>query len=185
MEPCCVVVWENWLAETKDRSFAAFLEGPLREFFLSQSVFEATGAWPFGERPHGTAGMLEGYAEVLGVKPEVNIIHAWLAPLAKPILNERRVCPCGSGNSIKDCHGEEIWSLRQRVPTSLARQMQSKLDEASEKDRLNRLQFEDLVDAILQSLYCRRPINLISASQSALKLGSSPMLLGRGVGLAS
>ena len=40
---CCVTVWEEWLAEANDLSFAAYLRGPLREFFLSQYWFEETG----------------------------------------------------------------------------------------------------------------------------------------------
>ncbi len=75
---CCLGVWERWLIDAEDTSFGSFLKGPAHDFFLSQWFFENTGKWRLGERPHGTTGMLEAYAEVLGVKPKKSaVVFAW------------------------------------------------------------------------------------------------------------
>ena len=64
---CCITIWEHWLATTEKHSIAAFLNGPLHQFFLGQYLFEKTGKWPFGEYPHGEEGLQEAYADVLVV----------------------------------------------------------------------------------------------------------------------
>ncbi|WP_415404105.1 hypothetical protein [Tateyamaria sp. SN3-11] len=40
---CCLCVWEEWQLNSPDHHFAAFLTGPMHEYFLSQSHFEITG----------------------------------------------------------------------------------------------------------------------------------------------
>ena len=46
---CCITIMEYWLATNKDQSFRAFLNGPMRDFFLGQFLFEKEEKWPFGE----------------------------------------------------------------------------------------------------------------------------------------
>ena len=134
---CCLVVWEQWLAVAKDTSFSSFLEGPLKQFLLSQVIFEQTKKWRFGERPHGTAGMIEAYAEILGVKPKKTEILSRLELLAHPWPKGHWLCPCGSGRIIRKCPREELWSLHQRIPPGLAKQMLRKLGVAFEIDAKN------------------------------------------------
>ena len=64
---CCLGVWEEWLLRSRDHSASAFLQGPLHDYFLSQSWYEAKGEWPFGDRSHGALGVLEAFCEILGV----------------------------------------------------------------------------------------------------------------------
>jgi hypothetical protein len=48
------LVPEEWLL-ARDQTFRAFLDGPMRNFFLGQILVEAGKPWPFGERPHSAA----------------------------------------------------------------------------------------------------------------------------------
>jgi hypothetical protein len=163
---CCLVVWEQWLVQAEDTSFAGFLAGPLRQFFLSQSLFEKTGEWRFGERAHGTAGILEAYAEVLGVKQKQHALISRLELLSKPWPKGHWPCPCGSGRIIRKCHQEELWSLHQRVPPAIAKRMLRKLGESidadaklaevlTQLDKLKKRRVETVIGAMLPSRFGR------------------------------
>jgi hypothetical protein len=54
----CLLVPEEWLL-AGDQSFKAFLNGPMKNFFLGQILVEAGKPWPFGQRSHGYEGLIE------------------------------------------------------------------------------------------------------------------------------
>ena len=120
---CCTCVWEEWLAETSDPSVPAYFSGPLRDYFLSQRHFELTGEWPFGEREHGLEGFLAGCAEALGVERDPNTVFDYLVFLRQGKPKGHWPCPCKSGLIIRKCHGEAIFTLREKVPPELATRM--------------------------------------------------------------
>lgn len=120
---CCITVWEHWLLCTENNSFQAYLNGPLYEFFLSQYTFEQTGRWPFGERPHGHDGLVEAYAEALGIEKDVSLLFYYLRLLAQKWPKGHWLCPCRSGKVIRRCHGAEMTALHDRIPTKLAERM--------------------------------------------------------------
>lgn len=123
---CCVTVWENWLAMPIDHSFREYLDGPLRDFFLNQFFFEKTGEWRFGERPHFAAGMVEAFAETLGVQADQTIVTNYLKSLAaKP--KGHLACPCGSGKILRHCHQNQLHELHKRLPAKLAKRMLDRL----------------------------------------------------------
>lgn len=124
---CCTGVWEEWLSENKDRSFRAFCEGPLRDYFLSQRHFELTGEWPFGEREHGIVGVLDGCAAVLGIEPNAEKVLDHLLLLRRKNFKGHWPCPCGSGEIIRKCHGSAIFEMREKVPPEMAERMLARM----------------------------------------------------------
>ena len=46
----CPIVPEEWLVNAGRDSLLAFLDGPVHNFFLGQSLVERGDPWPFGER---------------------------------------------------------------------------------------------------------------------------------------
>ena len=124
---CCVAVWEEWLASARNTSFRNFITGPVHEFFLSQWWFEQTGEWRFGQRAHGLKGLIDGYAQVLGVQPQRKPLFAYLRILMKAWPKGHYLCPCGSGSKIRSCHAEALSDLHQRVPPKLAARMMRRL----------------------------------------------------------
>jgi hypothetical protein len=126
---CCVTVWEHWLVAANDRLFAAFLGGPLREYFLGQFWFEKTGKWPFGERPHGRRGLEEAYADALGIANKKADILYYLRLLAKDWPKGHWCCPCGSGKLLRHCHRAKLMSLHHAIPPTIARRMLQRLRE--------------------------------------------------------
>ena len=120
---CCVTVWENWLVCAEHHSFAAFLNGPLNEFFLGQYWFEQTGTWPFGERTHGPKGLEEAYADALGIPHKKKDLIYHLRLLSKDWPKGHWLCPCRSGKVLRHCHRAEMMALHEKVPPQLASRM--------------------------------------------------------------
>lgn len=123
----CLGVWEEWLLTSPDHRFGTFLTGPMHDYFLSQSHFEATGEWPFGERSHGKQGVLEGYAALLQLPCDEGLLAAYLFVLSRDHLKGHVTCPCGSGKKLRNCHRAELQDLRQRIPAHMAERMYKRI----------------------------------------------------------
>ena len=126
---CCLGVWEEWLITSSELGVEAFFKGPFRDYFLSQAHFEAHQEWPFGERSHGLPGIVEGYASILGIAPELRRVVSYLRGLARPTWARGRwPCPCGSGRRVKSCHRDELTKLRRIVNPSMATRMLTRME---------------------------------------------------------
>lgn len=124
---CCVTVWEHWLVTASDHSFAAFLNGPVNEFFLGQYWYENTGTWPFGERPHGQKGLVEAYADSLSIAHNKKNLIYHLRLLSQDWPKGHWLCPCGSGKRLRYCHRDELMALHEKVPPRIAKLMLRRL----------------------------------------------------------
>ncbi len=120
---CCLGVWEEWLLTSPDHRFETFLTGPMHDYFITQSHFEATGEWPFGERSHGKQGILESYADLLQLPCDESIVAANLRVLSREQIKGHTLCPCGSGEKMRNCHRSELEDLKQHIPTFMAEMM--------------------------------------------------------------
>ncbi len=126
----CPIVPEEWLLRPDHGSILAFLDGPVRNFFLGQILVDAGQPWPFGERKHGRDGLLEAYAEMVGTS-DINAVVRYLDCLSKETLKGHWSCPCGSNRRVRDCHREELQALRLRIPPRVARQALERLAQLS------------------------------------------------------
>jgi hypothetical protein len=124
---CCTGVWEEWIAMNERPSIDTFLEGPVRNFFLSQMSFEIHKCWPFGERSHGDAGIREACADMLGIKNDEKLILRYLLVLAGHWPKGHWQCPCGGGQRIRDCHRDELMAMHSKMPPHIARGLFNKL----------------------------------------------------------
>lgn len=118
-EACLFIPDERWRVYPPGATFLEFLDGPIRNFFLGQSIFQRTGEWPFGQRRHGAAGIMEYYGELLGTG-DVTVIIAYLECLSRPTLKGHWPCPCKSGKRLRDCHRDQVDILRARTPSEVA-----------------------------------------------------------------
>jgi hypothetical protein len=113
---CLTVPDAFWYRHPDGLELLEFLEGPVRGYFLGQSIVESGGDWPFGERAHGIYGVVEFYAKLIGTSDPVRI-HAFLTDvIGEPLGN--RPCACGSGHLAHGCHETIIRELR-RIPRSV------------------------------------------------------------------
>jgi hypothetical protein len=118
-EVCLFVPDERWWVLPPGSTFLEFLNGPVRNFFLGQSLVEIGQPWPFGQWLHGADGILEFYTRLLGTN-ELTIILKYLEYLIKPVIKGHWNCPCGSGKRLRQCHSEQLWDLRNKIPSNVA-----------------------------------------------------------------
>lgn len=107
-------------AKPEGTTLMDFLDGPLRNYLLGNTLVEMGEPWPFGEWSHGSQGVREFYGELLGTT-DSTVIARYLACLGKPILRGHWSCPCGSRKKVRDCHLEALRTLRTQVPAEVAR----------------------------------------------------------------
>lgn len=128
---CCLGVWEEWLLTAPDHRFETFLNGPMHDYFVSQSYFEVNGSWPFGERSHGMLGVIEAYADLLGVAVDTKIIASYLNLLSRKQVKGHALCPCGSARRLRQCHSDDFQILSRRIPPVMAKQMHNTISPRS------------------------------------------------------
>lgn len=127
---CCLGLWEAWLLKTPTPDFEAYLLGPVTSYFVSQSIFEQTGEWPFGEQGHSADDIVATYADALGLPSDADRA-AYLRLLTQPLLGGNPVCPCGSGKRLRECHWNDIRDSRRKVPASVRNSMARRLRKLS------------------------------------------------------
>ena len=123
---CLFVPDERWRICPPGTSL---LNGPVRNFFLGQSMFELTGTWPFGTRSHGAQGIFESYSDILGTTDKAAIIR-YLEVISKKDIKQHWMCPCGSGKQIRMCHSHLIVDLSKKIPHKVARESLKKISES-------------------------------------------------------
>jgi hypothetical protein len=93
----------------------AFLDGPVRNFFLGQAGVELGVPFPLGEWGHGADGMTQMLSELLGFD-DVHTSIAVLELLSRKVIKGHWPCPCGSRQVLRKCHHELVQRLRHRLP---------------------------------------------------------------------
>lgn len=128
---CCILVWETWRHTAQDLSIGAFLDGPVRNFFLSQRAVALGQGWPFGEWDHGAAGLIAAYGERLGYDfDEITLkrfLRRYLKILARQEVPAFWRCPCQSGRNIRNCCQERLSVLLCEVQEAEVRAMINRL----------------------------------------------------------
>jgi len=124
----CLFVPEEWLMQPRDRrTVIHYLDGPVRNYFLWQGLFERGHAPPWGERSHGVRGLLEAYGDLVGVNDE-KAVRTSLEYLAKKKIKTHWPCLCGSGSQLRDCHIEHLRNIQRKVPRYIAKLALNRLE---------------------------------------------------------
>ena len=115
---CCVLLSdERWKSWPVGAPLVEYLNGPLRNFFICQSLVEAGDPWPIDQLAHGADGIRASYAELLGTD-NINMIRGYLACLAAKKVKGHWPCPCGGGKRLRDCHWTQVLDLRKKISTA-------------------------------------------------------------------
>jgi hypothetical protein len=111
----CVMIpdqrWELWPAGS---TLMQFVDGPVRSYFIGQSLVEQGEKWPSGEWEHGIFGVADYYAELLR-SPSLDATLKLLAAIGEPAIRGHIDCPCHSGKRMWHCHQERIRDVRKRM----------------------------------------------------------------------
>lgn len=116
---CLFIPDEKWKYYPDGKSIVDFIKGPVNSYLLSQSYFEQTGKYLFGERPHGAKGILEFYGEILQIN-DVDIIKTFIAYLSKPRAKGHWLCYCKSGKKLRNCHLGLLIEYRKKIEPQVA-----------------------------------------------------------------
>jgi len=111
---CVLLPDERWRFWPPGSSLLKFLTGPLRSFFLAQSIVEEGEPWPFGQWAHGAKGVFQYYRELLKTS-DLRVITTYLDYLAAKKVKGHWACPCRSGKKLRDCHFDQVKDLREKI----------------------------------------------------------------------
>lgn len=116
---CVFIPDDRWRCFPAGSSFMDYLDGPLRNYFLSQLYYEETGKWLFGEYSHDELGIIEYYQELFETQDVVTVVD-FLFELCENKLREQNMCPCGSGKKIKRCCRPKFRDLHKKIEPKMA-----------------------------------------------------------------
>jgi hypothetical protein len=117
----CLFVPEEWLLRPREeRTLVQYLDGPVRNYFIWQSLFERGDSPPWKDRAHNVPGLIEAYGEMVGMEDE-GTIRRCLGVLSKETIKGHWECPCGSGQRIRHCHLKHLRDLALRIPRHIAK----------------------------------------------------------------
>lgn len=114
---CVLLREERWRVWPTGSSLLQFVDGPVRNYFISQAVFERDGVWPLGQWEHGLYGQKQYYRETFGTD-DLPKVSKYLEYLAAEKVKGHWDCPCGSGKRLRNCHMSLVLDLRGKIPTS-------------------------------------------------------------------
>ena len=117
---CLAVPDDLWYRHPQGFGLLEFLRGPVYGYYVGQSVVANGDPWPFGERAHGAAGVVEFYAPLFRTANPL-LAHRLLTQAVAKKMRTHRRCPCGSGRPLRWCHYGILARLRHRLPRSVRR----------------------------------------------------------------
>jgi hypothetical protein len=101
----------------KKPDLQTFIEKILNPYLYRWIYLQKYGTAPWGERPHGIAGIYEFYSDFFHTK-SVSVIISLLSLAIMQNDRANFVCPCGSGEKVKSCHRKSIHKLYTAVPVT-------------------------------------------------------------------
>ena len=93
-----------------------FLENFAAPFLVWQAYYDAHQEPPsWGQRSHFAEGIIEYYAELSKMKKRKSIIDFMKLLARKNRPKGHELCPCGSGERLRNCHRQLLYSTREKV----------------------------------------------------------------------
>jgi len=116
----CPLVPEEWLIRPREaRTVIHYLDCPVHDYFLWQSLTERGLTPHWNQRSHHVAGLIEAYGDMVGMHGE-KTVRQCLDYLSKEKFKGHWACVCGSGRRLRDCHIEYLRNLQQKIPRHIA-----------------------------------------------------------------
>ncbi len=98
-----------------DPRLLAFVQTLVIEYLYGYAYFKKYATLPFGELSHGCKGIREYYQELFNTD-DVQVALALLKVLADGAYRGHHVCPCGSEQILRNCHGPILMDLLSHQP---------------------------------------------------------------------
>lgn len=75
----------------------------IAEFLGTYKYYNEYGVFPYGDRGHGTVGIIEAYKDIFSVSTKQQILNLMRIDKLKNGYRNK-MCPCNSGIKFKNCH---------------------------------------------------------------------------------
>ena len=113
-----------------------FLENFVAPFLVWQAYYDAHHKPPsWGQRSHFAEGIIEYYAELLGMNKCQSVVEFMKLLARKNRPKGHEICPCGSGEKLRNCHRELLYRTREKVAWQyVAKDLQTILRDDRSKD---------------------------------------------------
>lgn len=123
---CLGVPEELWVVWGQSFDLCKYLNGPVRDFLIGNTLIEQGEAWPHGECAHDVEGICAFYDEKFGTSEPI-AIYQLLQYLSRERIKGHWGCPCGSGKKLRDCHFRIVLDLHQNLAAPAIRYSLGKL----------------------------------------------------------
>ncbi len=111
---CLGVAEEVWAVGESGFDVLSFLNGPVRNFLIGNTLVENGQPWPHGDRAHGVDGICQFYGERVGIS-EPKAVLELLEYLSKPKVMGHWTCPCKSGKILRSCHRVSVMRAHSEI----------------------------------------------------------------------
>ena len=110
---CCIDIEHRLIAMSrKGIKINSFIREKVYPYFANQLYKLSEEKYAGKEYSHHLDGIIQYYIEDLNlISPEI-IIHFLERILSNSLIGRNKKCPCGSGKKIKDCHLDEIDTIK-------------------------------------------------------------------------
>ncbi len=88
-------------------SLVVWVQEFVEPYYFSYEFFQRYGEFPFGERKHGLEGIVETYQELFQEENPVKVL-AIMRSICEHTYRGHSLCPCGSKQRLRLCHGPSI-----------------------------------------------------------------------------
>lgn len=89
----------------------SWMEEYVELYFVSYECYKRYGIFPFGERSHGSKGVLEFYCDYFKISDRKQA-KGFILYVANTKYKGHHPCPCGSGKKTRNCHRDSILSAK-------------------------------------------------------------------------
>ncbi len=113
----CLGVYADLMTRWSMKSnIVNYLEYFVAPFLVWQAYYDAHQKPPsWGQRSHSADGIIEYYEELLGIDKRKSIVEFMKLLARKKQPKGHEMCPCGSGERLRNCHRNLLYSTREKV----------------------------------------------------------------------
>jgi len=107
---CLAVPIEQRRLFLEQPTLLGFVNRLVIPYFYGYCYFKKHGRHPFDEAAHGHEGILRHYLDTLGLRDELTALRI-ISFLIDHGYRGHHECPCGSGRTVRACHGPALLAL--------------------------------------------------------------------------
>ncbi len=110
---CLAVPIEERRRFGEQPTLLGFINKLVIPYFFGYYYWEKNGKYPFDEQAHGPDGIVRHYMDSLHLPDEISAL-AVVSYLLEYGYRGHHLCPCGSSEKVRNCHGKALHDLHEQ-----------------------------------------------------------------------